>query len=306
MKRIIVAGHAALDHVWRIESYPPRPTKIRALEHIEGGGGMAANAAAAIGRLGGTVELWSRTGEDEAGTKIRDFLKADGVGTEYVKAFAGVPSSCSAVLVDAKGERLAVGARDLGFPMEAGWLPLDRIAGAGAVLSDYRWIEATRAAFTKARALGVPTLADADFENGPLLRELLALTDYAIFPAGSLAAFAPDIADEERLKRVLEAGPRYAGVTRGSKGYLWANRDGKSGEVPAFEIEAVDTTGAGDAFHGAFTWALVQGFDEAACARLASATAALKCRKFGARGGLPTLSEVEKFLSSGASQRTLG
>ncbi len=62
MKPIICVGHAALDYVYRIEAFPPAPTKVRSLEHIESGGGMAANAAAAIARLGGAVELWSRTG----------------------------------------------------------------------------------------------------------------------------------------------------------------------------------------------------------------------------------------------------
>ena len=70
MKPIICVGHAALDFVYRIEAFPETPTKVRSLEHIESGGGMAANAAAAIARLGGTVELWSRTGADSAGARI--------------------------------------------------------------------------------------------------------------------------------------------------------------------------------------------------------------------------------------------
>ena len=70
MKPIICVGHAALDYVYRIEAFPPEPMKVRSLEHIESGGGMAANAAATIARLGGKVELWSRTGGDSAGQRI--------------------------------------------------------------------------------------------------------------------------------------------------------------------------------------------------------------------------------------------
>ena len=70
-KHLICVGHAALDRIYRIESFPPQPTKIRALEHIEAGGGMAANAAVAIARLGGAAELWSRVGDDGAGHTIR-------------------------------------------------------------------------------------------------------------------------------------------------------------------------------------------------------------------------------------------
>jgi bifunctional ADP-heptose synthase (sugar kinase/adenylyltransferase) len=75
-KRIICVGHAALDRIYRIEAFPPEPTKVRALEHVECGGGMAANAAVAIARLGGKSELWSRTGDDGAGNAIRAGLKA--------------------------------------------------------------------------------------------------------------------------------------------------------------------------------------------------------------------------------------
>ena len=75
VKPIICVGHAALDYVYRIEAFPPEPTKVRSLEHIESGGGMAANAAATIARLGGQVELWSRTGADSAGQRIHGFLE---------------------------------------------------------------------------------------------------------------------------------------------------------------------------------------------------------------------------------------
>ena len=78
-KRIICVGHAALDRIYRIEAFPPQPTKVRAIEHVEVGGGMAANAAVAISRLGGKAELWSRTGDDTAGSAIRAGLRAERV-----------------------------------------------------------------------------------------------------------------------------------------------------------------------------------------------------------------------------------
>src|SRR5258708_23799958 len=70
-KRIICVGHAALDRIYRIEAFPPEPTKVRALEHVEAGGGMAANASVAIARLGGKAEVWRRTGDDAPAGAIR-------------------------------------------------------------------------------------------------------------------------------------------------------------------------------------------------------------------------------------------
>jgi sulfofructose kinase len=232
---------------------------------------------------------------------IRAFLRADGVDIQHVKTFEGARSSTSAVLVDAKGERLVVGERDHAMSMDASWLPLERLAAAAAVLSDLRWIEATRLGFERARAAGVTTVLDADF-SGTVLEEVLHLTDYAIFPAPALEAYLPGIDDETRLARVLERGPRHVGVTRGAKGYLWRNREGQSGFAPGFQVEVVDTTGAGDAFHGAFTWALAREMNDAQCARVAAAVAAMKCRRLGARAGLPTRGELEEFLSVAGAQ----
>lgn len=298
MRPVICVGHAALDYVYRIEAFPPEPTKVRSLEHIESGGGMAANAAATIARLGGNVELWSRTGGDSAGERIHKFLKAEGVDIEHVRTFEHARSSTSAVIVDKNGERLIIGERDHAMPMDAGWLPLDRIAGASAVLSDLRWVEGTLAAFTKARALGVPTLLDADLGGGGLLGDFLPLADYAIFSAPALDNFAPGLDEHAQLQAVLARGVRHAGVTRGAAGYSWLARGGASGRQPAFEMEVIDTTGAGDAFHGAFAWALAEGHGPGDCARIAAAASALKCRRLGARAGLPTRAELEEFLAT--------
>lgn len=297
MTRIIVIGHAALDYVYRIDAFPGVPTKVRALEHVEAGGGMAANAAATVGRLGGSVELWSRVGDDAAGDKIRGFLSADGVDIRFVRTFEGRRSSTSAIIVDRHGERLIVGERDHAMSMDASWLPLDRISSAGVVMSDGRWLEATELAFQCARAAGVPTLLDADPGGGGNLASLVALSDYAILSEPALDELAAPGDDASRLQRVLALGPRHAGVTRGAKGYTWRSATGGAHQ-PAFRVDVVDTTGAGDAFNGAFAWALAEGIDEQGCARIAVAVAALKCRRLGARAGLPNADELWHALAS--------
>ena len=129
------------------------------------------------------------------------------------------------------------------------------------------------------------------------MQEFLCLADYAIFSGPALDEFAPEGDDETRLRAVLRLGVTHAGVTRGSRGYFWAAANGESGHQPAFDTEIVDTTGAGDAFHGAFAWALARGGTAVDCARVAAAVSALKCRRLGARSGLPTIDELNAFLS---------
>lgn len=295
--RIIAVGHAALDRIYRIDAFPPAPTKVRALEHVEVGGGMAANACVAVARLGGKVELWSRVGDDAAGQTIKAGLKAEKVDVRYVQAFEGSRSSTSAIIVDSAGERLIIGQRDTGMPSSTSWLPLERIREANAVLGDVRWLEGLRAVFSRARSEGIPTVLDADLGAREVLPELLALTDYAIFSAPALREFLPDGDDASRLERLLAIGPLHAGVTRGAEGYLWRER-GAAGEAPAPKVDVIDTTGAGDAFHGVFTLLLAEGRPTPECARGATWAAAEKCTRLGGRTGLPNRKDLDAYLRS--------
>jgi sulfofructose kinase len=297
VKRVICVGHAALDRIYRIEAFPREPTKVRALEHVEVGGGMAANAAVAISRLGGRAELWSRIGDDGAGATIRAGLKAERVDVRYMQSFEAARSSTSAIIVDGKGDRLIVGQRDAGMPSGTSWLPLERVKDADAVLGDLRWLEGLRATFARARKDGVPTVLDGDLGAREALPGILKLTDYAIFAAPALREFAPNGTDEERLASILKLGPRHAGVTLGAEGYLWREAGGEGAHVPAPKVSVTDTTGAGDAFHGAFALMLAEGRPTAECASVAVAVAALKTTRLGARAGLPTRAEAHALLN---------
>lgn len=296
MKPIIAVGHSALDDVYRIAEFPRTPTKLRALAHRASGGGMAANAAATIGMLGGRVALWSRIGDDPAGRIVRDQLREAHVDTTWLRTCPGAKTPTSAVIVDRQGERMIVSEDDHALPMQADWLPLSEIANAAVVISDLTWLEGTRAAFAEARVQGVPTLLDIDLGSGQLLEHVIGLTDYAIFSAPAFHRFVAGSDDQARLKSLIAKGVRHAGVTLGADGYRWIDRDGNEGRMAAVKVQTVDTTGAGDAFHGAFAWALAQGKHDADCARIASAAAALSCRCLGARAGLPTRDALEDVL----------
>lgn len=300
-KRLIMVGHAALDRVYRVEAFPREPMKVRAIEAIEVGGGVAANAAVAAARLGARVELWSRVGDDNAGAIVKSSLKAERVDVRSVESFEDARTSTSAIIVDDKGERLVVGMRDTSMPTGTSWLPLERIADADAVMADLRWLEGARTAFEHAKKSDIPTILDVDLGAREALPDLLQLSDYAIFSAPALRDFVRDGTDDERLAHVLSRGPRHAGVTLGAEGYRWLERGKVDGSVqPGFAVDAVDTTGAGDAFHGSFALSVAEGRPVAECARRAAAVAAMKCTRLGSRAGLPTRSELNEFLATRA------
>ena len=187
--RVICLGLSALDQIWRVERLLAGSEKIRSLDHATLGGGMAANAAVAVARLGGAATFWGRGGDDAAGREMRAALAAEGIDVENFRLFADGRSSVSGVIVDRTGERQIVNFRGH-FPAEADWLPLDDVANASAVLADPRWPEGAVALFTAARALGIPTVLDGDVADAEIFERLLPLTDHAVFSEPALAAFA--------------------------------------------------------------------------------------------------------------------
>lgn len=302
--RVVCVGLSAYDQTWEVEVLPDRPGKIRALNYRDGGGGMAANAAVAVARLGGRAAFWGRAGADNAGRAMHAELAALGVDVANFRLFDGARSSVSGIVVDAAGERSIVNFRGAGLPDDAGWLPLAGIAGADAVLADPRWPDGALAAFRAARAAGVPTVLDGDVAEAAVFDRLLPSVDCAVFSESGLAGYAADAdteadidAEAARLRHALARGCRLAAVTRGARGVRWTD-GGQTCEQPAFAIRAVDTTGAGDVFHGACALALGAGVGVAPAFRFAAAVAALKCTRPGGRGGIPDLGAVLAFLES--------
>ena len=301
---VVCLGHAALDRIYSVEAIPRVATKVRASAYREVGGGMASNAACAIARLGGRVAFWGRAGDDAAGaTMAREFADY-GVDARDFRLLGGCRSSQSAIVVDARGERLIVSHHG-DAPDDASWLPLARVRDAGAVLADVRWLAGARALFGAARDAGVARVLDADVADGAVIDALLRLADHVVFSEHGLARWAPlperpsaaqrRAALERAWNAMCEHGDaRACAVTGGEAGSWWRTAEGWL-HVPAPAIDAVDTLGAGDVFHGAYALALAEGGDIASAARFATLAAALKCTRDGGRAGCPTRAEVAAF-----------
>ncbi|HMQ41037.1 MAG TPA: PfkB family carbohydrate kinase [Paracoccus sp. (in: a-proteobacteria)] len=284
---VICLGLTAMDHIWSVEQLPDSAGKSRAAGFASGGGGMAATAAVAIARLGGRARFWGRAGQDAAGLAMQRELADEGVDIAGFRLFEGARSSVSGVLVDPAGERTIVNFRGANLPVDAGWLPLEQIEQAGAVLADPRWVEGAAALFSAARRARVPTVLDADVAERDIFEALLPLTDHAIFSEQALTAFA----GKDGLARVAEFGCTIAAVTRGSDGIDWIE-SGALHHLPAFSVTVIDTNGAGDVFHGAWAMAIAAGADSAAAAGFASAAAALKCAHGNGRAGIPDFAQT--------------
>ena len=266
---------------------------------------MASNGACAMSRLCDpsrfSVEFWGRVGSDSAGDIIREQFTLFDVDVDHLKVFDGCVSSQSAVMVDNAGERMIVNYRGDVPVDDISWLPVARVVDAAAVLADVRWQDGARAVLEAARAAGVPSVLDADLGDVPIVRALVPLAGHAIFSEPGLdhwhgAHCSDDGAVERALRAAVDSGAEVAGVTRGERGVLlWV--DGALHHVPAFDVRVVDTLGAGDVFHGAYTLGLAERMSAIDAARFAAAAAAIKCSRHGGRSGSPTRDEVMRLLS---------
>jgi len=292
--RVICLGLSALDHVWRLDRlFSGGSEKIKSFDYSAVGGGMAANAAVTAARLGAVTSFWGRGGDDAAGHEMRTALSRENIDVRNFRLFSGGRSSVSGIMVDKTGERQIVNFRG-SFPVEADWLPLDEVAGTSAVLADPRWAEGAAALFEKARALGVPTILDADVADADVFERLLPLTDHAVFSEPALAGFVGSAGDEA-LAGLARFRCRVAAVTRGRAGVSWYE-GGQLNRRRAYSIDAVDTTGAGDVFHGAYAFAVGGGLGVADAVSFASAAAALKCTRASGRDGIPNLDDCLAFM----------
>lgn len=296
---VACVGLATLDLIHGIDAFPPEPVKVRATSFAISAGGMSAGAACAIARLGGAAQFWGPIGDDTFGELLRGELRKGGVAADMVAPVAGSTSSHSAVIVDAAGERLLVNHRGSALAAGPGILPLDRL-DVRALLTDPRWPAGAAAALEHARRAGIPSVIDAEMGDAAALRELVPRAGHVIFSENGFAEWAGFASDDarragEHLQALVAGGAALAAITRGARSVLYATQEGIA-ELPPFAVDAVETLGAGDVFHGAYALALARGEAIVAALRYAAGAAALKCMRAGGRAAMPGDDEVRAFL----------
>lgn len=298
-------GHATCDLVGSVDEWPGPDEKTRLRAPFERqGGGPAATAAVTLARLGAPVRLLGVVGDDDLGAWILAGLRAEGVEVGGMLVRPGRRSHLSVCLADRRsGSRNVLWHPGDAPDLRPEEIPAGALDGAGVVLMDGRHPEAAAALAARARRRGLPVLLDA----GSPLETTLALArrvDVCIASEPFARALAGDGRPGEQLRALLGLGPSLAGVTLGRRGAVF----GRAGErhylfQPALRVRVADTTGAGDAFHGAAAWGLLRGYGPARLLRVASVVAGLKCRRPGGRAGLPRRAEVLRRLARPTTPR---
>ena len=277
---------------------------------VHDGGGPVGTALTALARLGARPGYVGVLGDDREGRWLRERFVADRVDVTRLRVDRRVGTNVCLILVDQASARRSI----LCHPrVQATDLALDAddrayIQSARVLHLDGQFMPAAIQAARWARAAGVKVCFDGNHPR-PGVTELLPLVDWLVvaeaFPAAYTGLADPDAA----AQALLAEGAAVLVVTQGARGCrVWAADSPVMEEglhVPGFAVDAVDTTGAGDAFHGGFLYAMLQGWDLARVATFANAVAAINCRTLGGRRGLPTRDEVAALLADQDLQGSL-
>lgn len=297
MAKVVCAGIGVLDQVWELPALPAAPGKYIASGLRVVGGGMAANAAVAIAALGGQAAWCGRLGADAVGATLLAALRRHGVDMRGVTIAEDARSPTSAVLLDGEGERILAVFPGAGLPEDAP-VPPELLDGAGAVLADPRWIGGAEQLFALAARRGLPRIFDADIAPREVLHRLARQAEHVIFSERGLAAFCGHADAPAGLAEAAAMLPGQVAVTLGARGSLWW-REGRAVHLGAPRVQARDTTGCGDVFHGAYALALAEGAAVPDAARLATAAAALKAARGSGWDSMPDRAAAEALSAQG-------
>ncbi len=300
-----VVGSLNIDLVAQVPRFPQPGETIRGTSFATFLGGKGGNQAMSLCRLGAAPRMVGRVGDDEFGPRYRSALADAGGNTDHVQPIPGTTTGTAVIEVDAEGQNHIVI-----VPGANGSMTID------AVRAD---IEEVVAGDVLLLQLEIPletvweVARIADSRNATVI---LDPAPAAEIPASALRTFSwitpneheasiitgVDTGSEEGLKRacraLLEAGVNHAVVKAGKRGAMYADQDNPEPQlIPGYQVEAVDTTAAGDSFNGGLAWALGRGLKPLEAIRHANAVAALSVTGMGAQTAMPTAAAVYEFMA---------
>jgi sulfofructose kinase len=297
---VVGVGLNATDTMIVVPHFPAYGGKAPFLREFVSVGGQVASAMVTCARLGLKAKYIGTVGDDERGRIQLDSLRESGVNIDHVQQRANCANQSAYIIIDqSTGERTVFWSRPDCLRISPQEIDEDQIACSRLLHIDGHDTPAVEHAAHIAKNHGIPVTVDVDTIYSGFDR-VLPLVDYLIasseFPAHWTGIEDP-LDALETIQRKF--GMRVAAMTLGAQGSL-ALCDGAVTYSPAFVVNCVDTTGAGDVFHGAFCYSVLQKMPVAEALEFSNAMAALNCMALGARGGIATVESARQLMATGA------
>ena len=296
MSKIVGIGANVYDTLITLPTYPNEDTKMRASEVVVSGGGPCATGLVAASKLGGDCAYIGCLTDDNVGSFLIEDFKRYGVSTDYIDVKGGYTAFSSYIWLSSDtASRTCVFDKGTLPPLKLNDKQTEAIKNAELLMVDGNDLEAAIEGAKIARENGTKVLYDA----GGLYEGIEGLLPYAdiLIPSEEFSLGHTGAKTAEEAAKILydKYSPEIVVITQGKKGGIMY--DGKEiVSYPAFLVEAVDSNGSGDVFHGAFAFAITEKMEYNKACKFSSAVSALKCTKLGARKGVPTYEETIKFL----------
>ncbi len=291
---VVGVGCCAVDYLGIVPHYPKLDVKMELLEFSKQGGGPVGTALVTLARLGACVSYIGKVGDDEFGRFLIDAFEEEGVDTKNIVIEKGASCRFAFIIVDKKtGKRTIVWSQDHISSLCSEEITRKSVTNGRFLHVDQYEIDAAILSAKWAKEAGMRVVFDAEFV-GRGVKRLLKFTDVLITSEDFAASFTGESDFEKSAKSLYKYQGGIVVVTGGDKGCICVSGDGII-RKRAFRVQVKDTTGAGDVFHGAFIYGLLQGWRLDKIAGFSCVVAALKCRELGGRAGIPRLSEVKRF-----------
>lgn len=302
--RIVVIGSCNVDYVMKAAHLPAPGETVTNGEFVQVFGGKGANQAVAAARAGGDTAMVARVGDDVLASAVVEDLRQSGIDVNHVRTTPDTATGAALIMVDHQAENcimVAPGANAHLTPQDIQAAePLLRLADA-VVLQFEIPTPTLYAAIDAAHDLDVPVMLNLAPAQPFDLDYLPKVTHLVVNEMETQALCGFPVETPEQVKRAADAllyhGAGMVVITLGKQGAYLATA-GARHEVPAFEVEAIDTTAAGDTFCGALAVALAEGADPREAARFASAASAVSVTRMGAHPSVPDRQEIEAFLAT--------
>lgn len=297
---VLGLGYTAVDDLLYVDAYPPADSKTAVRRRERHPGGLTATALVAAARLGARCRYAGVLGDDELSAFVIARLEAEGIELDRLRRQAGTRPVHSVIVVDETRQTRNIfydASGVCGVPEE--WPAEEVIRAARVLFVDHLGVAGTVRAARVARAAGVPVVADFEsLPEDPRFAELVSLANHPIVSLEFAQRWTGREPPAEAAAALWAPGREAVVVTCGAEGCWYVDAAHREAPLhrPAYRVAAIDTTGCGDVFHGAYAAALAEGLDLPARIRLAAATAALKATCRGGQSGIPRRAAVEEFL----------
>lgn len=288
---VVGIGQCCWDILAYVNTYPEADEKEEILHLTEQGGGPVATALVGLQRLGIPCRFYGVVGTDVPAQRIRSSLAEEGIDCDGLITRNGATSQTAYIIIEqGSGRRTIFWQRPSGAEIRPSELDAGFLEGTAALHLDGLMPEISLYALHAAHREGLPVMVDAG-RMRPGMKELAAECDYLVAAKRFFLDLGWDGTAEAFQELAAGLGAPVVTVTLGERGSLtWSGNELFAVAAPA--VEVVDTTGAGDIFHGGYLYGILQewGLRKTVC--FASAMAALSCRAVGGRGGIPALEEI--------------